>query len=74
LLRTILEVSQEDVGVILVTHNPHHAFPVGDHFVVLRRGRVVVDRAKDELSQETLIQFMAGEDLAAGPGGPALSS
>ncbi len=61
LLRTILEVSQEDVGVILVTHNPHHAFPVGDHFVVLRRGQVAADRAKDELSQETLVQLMAGE-------------
>jgi simple sugar transport system ATP-binding protein len=74
LLRTILEVSREDVGVILVTHNPHHAFPVGDHFVVLRRGQVIVDRAKDELSQEVLVQLMAGEDLAAGPGGPAPSS
>jgi simple sugar transport system ATP-binding protein len=72
LLRTILEVSQEDVGVILVTHNPHHAFPVGDHFVVLRRGQVAADRAKDELSQETLVQLMAGE-IAAGPGGPAVS-
>lgn len=61
LLRTIMEVSQEDVGVILVTHNPHHAFPTGDHFVVLRRGRVVVDRPKSELSQETLVQSMAGE-------------
>ncbi|MEJ2312756.1 MAG: ATP-binding cassette domain-containing protein [Gemmatimonadales bacterium] len=61
LLRTIMEVSREDVGVILVTHNPHHAFPVGDHFVVLRRGRVVVDRAKRELSEESLVQFMAGE-------------
>jgi len=34
---------------------------VGDHFVVLRRGQVAADRAKDELSQETLVQLMAGE-------------
>lgn len=61
LLGRILEVSQKDVGVILVTHNPHHAFPIGDHFVVLRRGRVAVDVTKDELSQEMLVQSMAGE-------------
>jgi simple sugar transport system ATP-binding protein len=61
LLDTIMEVSRENVGVILVTHNPHHAFPVGDHFVVLRRGRVVVDRPKAELAQETLVRLMAGE-------------
>lgn len=59
LLHTILQVSREDVGVILVTHNPHHAFPVGDHFVVLRQGRVVADRANEELSLEQLVQLMS---------------
>ena len=27
------------LGVIFITHNPHHAYPVGDRFVLLKRGR-----------------------------------
>ena len=34
------------MGVIFITHNPHHAYPVGDHFVLLNRGRVIGDYAK----------------------------
>ncbi len=31
---------------IFITHNPHHAYPVGDHFVILRRGQVFGDFAE----------------------------
>ncbi len=59
-LRYLEQAKQNDVGVVLVTHNPYHAYPVGDHFVVLRRGKVIADCAKDELSMEQLAQLMAG--------------
>jgi len=37
---------------------------VGDHFVILRRGQVLGDYRKDEVSQDELINLMAGgEDL-----------
>ncbi|KPI24536.1 ABC transporter related protein [Actinobacteria bacterium OV320] len=29
------------LGVVLITHNPHHAYLVGDRFVLLRRGATV---------------------------------
>jgi len=44
-LRYIVRASERGVGVIFITHNPHHAFPVGDHFVLLNRGRVIGDHA-----------------------------
>jgi simple sugar transport system ATP-binding protein len=60
LLRLILEAKNAEIAVVLVTHNPYHAFPVGDRFVVLARGRVVADRSKAELSLDELVQLMAG--------------
>jgi simple sugar transport system ATP-binding protein len=59
-LRYILQAKQRGIGVIFISHNPHHAYPVGDHFVILRRGQVFGDFAKDELALNELVQMMAG--------------
>jgi simple sugar transport system ATP-binding protein len=63
-LHYIVQAKRRGLGVIFITHNPNHAFPVGDHFVILRRGQVFGDYRRDELSQEELMNLMAGgEDL-----------
>ena len=59
-LRYIVRAAERGVGVIFITHNPHHAFPVGDHFVLLNRGRVIGDHAKGDVTREQLVQEMAG--------------
>jgi len=59
-LRYIVQAKQRGIGVIFISHNPHHAYPVGDHFVILRRGQVYGDFTKDELALEGLVQMMAG--------------
>jgi len=59
-LRYIVEAKKRGLGVIFITHSPHHAFPVGDHFVILRRGRVHGDFRKDEIEVERLVYLMAG--------------
>lgn len=63
--RTVLEATErardEGVAVVLVTHNPHHAHPVGDRFVVLRRGEVVADDPADDMPLDRLTGLMAGE-------------
>ena len=46
--------------MIFITHNPNHAGPVGDRFVILQRGQSLGNWAKDELSQGELTQLMAG--------------
>ena len=38
-LRYILQARDRGVAVIFITHNPHHAYPVGDRFVILNRGQ-----------------------------------
>ena len=65
-LKYILQAKKRGIGVIFITHNPHHAYPVGDHFVILKRGQVYGDYSKDELPLEQLVQMMAGgADLEA---------
>lgn len=65
-LKYILQAKQRGIGVIFITHNPHHAYPVGDHFVILRRGTIYGDYAKEEVPLEHLVQMMAGgADLEA---------
>jgi simple sugar transport system ATP-binding protein len=59
-LRYIVQAKARGIGVIFITHNPHHAYPVGDHFVILRRGRVFGDYAKSELELDRLVSMMAG--------------
>lgn len=48
------------LGVVFITHNPHHAYLVGDHFVVLKLGKVVLDAHRDEISLSDLTALMAG--------------
>ncbi len=65
-LKYILQAKQRGIGVIFITHNPHHAYPVGDHFVILRRGQIFGDFSKAEVPLEQLVQMMAGgADLEA---------
>jgi simple sugar transport system ATP-binding protein len=59
-LRYIVRAKQRGVAVVFITHNPHHAYPVGDHFVILRRGQVFGSFPKEELAIEQLVQMMAG--------------
>ena len=59
-LRYVVQARDKGVAVIFITHNPHHAFPVGDHFVLLNRGRVIGDYAKGTVTRDDLIRQMAG--------------
>jgi simple sugar transport system ATP-binding protein len=59
-LRYILQARERGVAVIFITHNPHHAYPVGDRFVILNRGRSLGDFAKSEIDRQELVRLMAG--------------
>jgi simple sugar transport system ATP-binding protein len=59
-LRNVMKAKERGVGVVLITHNAHHAWPVGDRFVVLRRGEVEADVSGDEVTLTELIRHMAG--------------
>jgi simple sugar transport system ATP-binding protein len=48
------------LGVVFITHNPHHAFLVGDHFIILKLGRRVLDEKRSAVTLEELTAEMAG--------------
>jgi simple sugar transport system ATP-binding protein len=70
-LRYIGKARERGVGVVLITHNPHHAHPVGDRFVILRQGEVYADLGRHEIRLDELAAMMAGgqelEHLAPEP-------
>jgi simple sugar transport system ATP-binding protein len=59
-LRYIVEAARRNLGVIFITHNPHHAWPVGSRFLILNRGQSLGNFAKEEISQDELTGLMAG--------------
>lgn len=59
-LKYIMRMRDAGLGVIFITHNPHHAFLVGNHFVILKLGKVVLDAHRDELTLDQLTAEMAG--------------
>ncbi len=59
-LRYIAAARDRGLGVIFITHNPHHAYPVGNRFMILRRGRSMGDHAKADLPLDELVAMMAG--------------
>jgi simple sugar transport system ATP-binding protein len=59
-LKYIAAARDRGLGVIFITHNPHHAYPVGDRFMLLRRGRSMGDFPKAEMTLDQLVMMMAG--------------
>jgi simple sugar transport system ATP-binding protein len=50
------------LGVVFITHNPHHAYLVGNHFVILKLGQAVLDKKRSEVGLDELTRQMAGGD------------
>ncbi len=59
-LKYIVKAASQGLGVILITHNVHHAYPVGNRFTILNRGKSMGTYAKKKLSREKLLGMMAG--------------
>ncbi|NYI70821.1 simple sugar transport system ATP-binding protein [Naumannella cuiyingiana] len=61
-LRYITRARDAGLGVVFITHNPHHAYLVGGQFVILKLGRLALNAPRDQLSLDTLTAEMAGGD------------
>jgi len=61
-LRYVAQARARNLAVVFITHNPHHAYAVGDRFTILKRGRTFGTFTKDELSREEMVRMMSGAD------------
>ncbi|ALC04516.1 hypothetical protein CDES_00140 [Corynebacterium deserti GIMN1.010] len=59
-LRFISAARDRGIGVIFITHNPHHAYLVGDHFILLNLGQQAMDKSRSEVELEELTLAMSG--------------
>jgi ABC-type sugar transport system ATPase subunit len=59
-LKYIIQARERGLGVIFITHNPHHAYPVGDRFLLLNRGASIGNFEKSQVTRDELTGLMAG--------------
>ena len=59
-LRYIAQARARGLGVVFITHNVHHAYPIGDRFTLLNRGTSYGTFSKSDVSREEVVSMMAG--------------
>src|SRR5436190_8742055 len=59
-LRYIAQARARGLGVIFITHNVHHAYPIGDRFTLLNRGSSYGTFKKSDVTREEVVSMMAG--------------
>jgi simple sugar transport system ATP-binding protein len=59
-LKYIAQARARNLGVIFITHNVHHAYPISDRFTILNRGRSYGTFEKKDVTREAVVQMMAG--------------
>jgi simple sugar transport system ATP-binding protein len=59
-LRYIVQARERGLAVVFISHNVHHAFPVGDKFTVLNRGQSMGTFNKADITRDELEKMMAG--------------
>jgi simple sugar transport system ATP-binding protein len=56
----IARARSRGLGVIFITHNVHHAYPVADVLTLLNRGRCVGTFRQSEITRDRVLEMMAG--------------
>ncbi|MGV9314676.1 ATP-binding cassette domain-containing protein [Streptomyces sp. NPDC003691] len=59
-LKYVAAARDAGLGVVLITHNPHHAYLVGDRFVLLKRGTMTASHTRESVTLDELTRQMAG--------------
>ena len=59
-LKYVLAAKDRGVSVVFITHNPHHAYLVGDYFYLLNRGQLANEFRRDNVELDELTKAMAG--------------
>ncbi len=59
-LKLIRTARDRGISIIFITHNANHAYPVGDSFTLLNRGRSLGTFTKETITKGELLDLMAG--------------
>jgi simple sugar transport system ATP-binding protein len=59
-LKLINRARERGISVIFITHNVHHAYPIGDSFTLLNRGRSMGTFTRKTITKDEMLDLMAG--------------
>jgi simple sugar transport system ATP-binding protein len=59
-LKLIHTARAKGISVIFITHNVHHAYPIGDSFTLLNRGKSLGTFTKETITKDEVLDMMAG--------------
>ena len=59
-LKLVRHARDRGISVIFITHNVNHAYPVGDSFTLLNRGKSMGTFSKKDASKDEVLDMMAG--------------
>lgn len=59
-LKLIGRARAKGISVIFITHNVNHAYPVGDSFTLLNRGKCLGTFAKRDVARDEVLDMMGG--------------
>jgi simple sugar transport system ATP-binding protein len=59
-LKYVAQARDRGLGVVFISHNPQHAYAVGDKFLLLNRGTALAYAKKSEITLQEMTHLMAG--------------
>lgn len=65
LFKVITELKRSGVTLIYISHRLHELLHLGDHFTVLRSGRVVGEAPRSDVTRQWIVQRMSGHDITS---------
>ena len=65
LLRLIGDLTAQGVAVIYISHKLDECLRIGDHFTVLRDGKLVAEAPAEEVTLDWIVEMMAGRSQAS---------
>jgi len=74
LFRVLGELKSAGMTIIYISHRLHELLFLGDHFTVLRNGRIVGEAARSEVDRTWIVERMSGHAIAPLQAAPALRS
>ncbi len=71
LFSVIGELKRRGVAIVYISHRLHELLELGDHFTVMRDGRIVGQGERAEVDRQWIVERMSGRNLEREPERPA---
>lgn len=74
LFAVIEELKRAGVTIIYISHRLNELLHLGDHFTVLRSGRIVGEAPRADVSRQWIVERMSGRDVAGARPSPSVDA